>query len=296
MHETVHKRRTLELDLRQALKASQFCLFYQPIQDFKSGTVTGFEALLRWQHPTRGLVPPNDFIPVAEEMGLIVPIGAWVLDTATLEATGWPEHIRVSVNLSAVQFRNPGLLSAVRGALARSGLPPARLELEITESTLMVKDQSTLEQLHELRALGVHISMDDFGTGYSSLSYLLSFPFDKIKIDRAFIAQLGPVEVGARKGSAAIIRATTDLATNLGITTTAEGIETREQFDRLKDLGCTEAQGYLLSRPRPVEDIPAMLLALAGSQLSAAVPISAANTTLGCSVAPVSTKRSSFSA
>jgi diguanylate cyclase (GGDEF)-like protein len=300
MHETVHKRRTLELDLRQALKASQFCLFYQPIQDFKSGTVTGFEALLRWQHPTRGLVPPNDFIPVAEEMGLIVQIGAWVLDTATLEATRWPDHIRVSVNLSAVQFRNPGLLTAVRGALARSNLPPSRLELEITESTLMVKDQSTLEQLHELRALGVHISMDDFGTGYSSLSYLLSFPFDKIKIDRAFIAQLGPVDVGpgeagARKGSAAIIRATTDLANNLGITTTAEGIETREQFDRLKDLGCTEAQGYLLSRPRPVEDIPAMLLALAGKQLAAAVPTANAETTLGCSVAAISIKQSNFS-
>jgi diguanylate cyclase (GGDEF)-like protein len=196
MHETVHKRRTLELDLRQALKASQFCLFYQPIQDFKSGTVTGFEALLRWQHPERGLVPPNDFIPVAEEMGLIVQIGAWVLDTATQQAMNWPDHIRVSVNLSAVQFRNPGLLTAVRGALARSGLPSFRLELEITESTLMVKDQSTLEQLHELRGLGVHISMDDFGTGYSSLSYLLSFPFDKIKIDRAFIAQLGPVQLG----------------------------------------------------------------------------------------------------
>jgi diguanylate cyclase (GGDEF)-like protein len=264
MHEAVHKRRTLELNLRQALKAGQFCLFYQPIQDFKSGTVTGFEALVRWRHPERGLVPPGDFIPVAEEMGLIVPIGAWVLDAATEEASRWPDPMRVSVNLSAVQFRNPGLIAAVRNALARSGLAPSRLELEITESTLMVKDQSTLEQLHELRALGVHISMDDFGTGYSSMSYLLSFPFDKIKIDRAFIAQLGQ-----RKGSAAIIRATTDLANNLGITTTAEGIETREQFDQLKRLGCTEAQGYLLSRPRPAEDVPAMLLALAGQQLAA---------------------------
>jgi diguanylate cyclase (GGDEF)-like protein len=263
MHEAVHKRRTLELNLRQALKAGQFCLFYQPIQDFKSGTVTGFEALVRWRHPERGLVPPGDFIPVAEEMGLIVPIGAWVLDAATEEASRWPDPMRVSVNLSAVQFRNPGLIAAVRNALARSGLAPSRLELEITESTLMVKDQSTLEQLHELRALGVHISMDDFGTGYSSMSYLLSFPFDKIKIDRAFIAQLGQ-----RKGSAAIIRATTDLANNLGITTTAEGIETREQFDQLKRLGCTEAQGYLLSRPRPAEDVPAMLLALAGQQLA----------------------------
>jgi diguanylate cyclase (GGDEF)-like protein len=266
MHETVHKRRTLELDLREALKTEQFCLHYQPIQDFKSGGVTGFEALVRWRHPERGLVPPGDFIPVAEEIGLIVQIGAWVLDTATAEAKRWPEHIRVSVNLSPVQFRNPGLIASVRQALDKSGLEPSRLELEITESTLMVKDQSTLDQLHELRALGVHISMDDFGTGYSSLSYLLSFPFDKIKIDRAFIAELGQ-----RKGSAAIIRATTDLATNLGITTTAEGIETREQFDRLKDLGCTEAQGYLLSRPRPAEDIPAMLLNLLSLPKSAPV-------------------------
>jgi diguanylate cyclase (GGDEF)-like protein len=266
MHETVLKRQTLELSLRQALKDSQFCLHYQPIQDFKSGEVTGFEALLRWCHPERGLVPPMDFVPVAEEMGLIVQIGAWVLDAATAEASRWPEHIRVSVNLSAVQFRNPGLITAVRSALSRSGLASARLELEITESTLMDKDHSTLNQLHELRALGVHISMDDFGTGYSSLSYLLSFPFDKIKIDRAFVAELGQ-----RKGSAAIIRATTELATSLGITTTAEGIETREQFDRLKDLGCTEAQGYLLSRPRPAEDIPAMLLALAGNQLASTV-------------------------
>jgi diguanylate cyclase (GGDEF)-like protein len=272
MHATVQKRQALELDLRQALNNGQFCLFYQPIQDFSSGTVTGFEALLRWRHPERGLVPPGDFIPVAEEMGLIVPIGAWVLDTATMEASRWPHHVRVSVNLSAVQFRNPGLIVAVRNALTRSGLEPSRLELEITESTLMVKDQSTLEQLHELRAIGVHISMDDFGTGYSSLSYLLSFPFDKIKIDRAFIAELSPAETDGRKGSAAIIRATTDLANSLGITTTAEGIETQEQFDRLKDLGCTEAQGYLLSKPRPVEDIPAMLLALAKHQLSEAAP------------------------
>jgi EAL domain-containing protein (putative c-di-GMP-specific phosphodiesterase class I) len=193
------------------------------------------------------------------------------------------------------------LLTAVRGALARSGLPSCRLELEITESTLMVKDDSTLEQLHELRTLGVHISMDDFGTGYSSLSYLLSFPFDKIKIDRAFIAQLGPLELdqtelvskdqGGRRGSAAIIRATTDLANNLGITTTAEGIETREQFERLRGLGCTEAQGYLLSRPRPVEDIPAMLLALASSQLSSAAL--AGDATMGASVAaaPIDQRR-----
>ena len=286
MHATVQKRQTLELDLRQALKNDQFCLFYQPIQDFKSGAVTGFEALLRWRHPERGLVPPGDFIPVAEEMGLIVPIGAWVLDTATAEASRWPNHVRVSVNLSAVQFRNPGLIVAVRTALTRSGLEPSRLELEITESTLMVKDQSTLEQLHELRAIGVHISMDDFGTGYSSLSYLLSFPFDKIKIDRAFIAELSPVDLDGRKGSAAIIRATTDLANSLGITTTAEGIETREQFDRLKDLGCTEAQGYLLSRPRPVEDIPAMLLALASDQL-ASVATKACQTATNPTEAPL---------
>ncbi len=257
MYDAAVKRRTLELDLREALKTDQFCLYYQPIQDFSLGTVTGFEALLRWQHPERGLVSPGEFIPVAEEMGLIVQIGAWVLETAAKEASRWPESVRVSVNLSAVQFRNPGLIATVRTALNHAGLAPSRLELEITESMLMTKDQSTLKQLHELRAIGVRISMDDFGTGYSSLSYLLSFPFDKIKIDRTFIAELD-----RRKGSAAIIRATADLAKSLGITTTAEGVETREQFDQLKDLGCTEAQGYLLSRPRPAEDIPAMLLAL----------------------------------
>jgi diguanylate cyclase (GGDEF)-like protein len=255
LHETVHKRRIMELSLRTALKQRQFCLFYQPIQDFKSGQVTSFEALLRWQHPERGTVSPAEFIPIAEEMGLIVQIGAWALHAATAEAARWPSDIRVSVNLSAVQFRSPGLVAMVKSALQRSGLDASRLDLEITESTLMARDKSTLDQLHELRALGVHISMDDFGTGYSSLSYLLSFPFDKIKIDRAFISELGN-----HKGSSAIIQATIDLAANLGMTTTAEGVETHDQFNRLKGLGCTEAQGYLLSRPRPKEDVPVMLL------------------------------------
>jgi EAL domain-containing protein (putative c-di-GMP-specific phosphodiesterase class I) len=216
--------------------------------------ICGFEALLRWNHPERGLVSPLEFIPLAEETELIVPIGEWVLHQACLEAANWPSDVRVAVNVSSVQFKSRNLALVVTGALARSGLAPQRLELEITESVLLSNTDSTLATLHQLRALGVRISMDDFGTGYSSLSYLRSFPFDKIKIDRSFVHDL------ASDGeSKAIIRAVTGLGTSLGISTTGEGVETQEELDYLRSEGCTEAQGYFFSKPRPASEVYKML-------------------------------------
>ncbi len=247
-------RRQAEQDLRLALEREEFCIFYQPLVSLHSGEVVAFEALLRWRHPERGLVPPADFIPLAEETGLIVPIGAWVLQTACREAAGWAAPAGVAVNLSAVQFRSPNLAGTVSAALAGSGLPPARLELEITESVLLHDNAGTLATLHGLRGLGVRIAMDDFGTGYSSLSYLHSFPFDKIKIDRMFVRDLLD-----RASSGAIVRAIAGLGASLGIATTAEGVETSEQMARLRRDGCTEAQGYLISRPVPASDVPGLM-------------------------------------
>ena len=247
-------RRSLELDLRKALLAGEFELYYQPMIDLKSDKVCGFEALVRWNHPERGLIGPDDFIPVAEEIGLIVPIGDWVLKQACRDAMTWPGKLTVAVNLSAVQFRNPALALSVVGALGASGLPASRLELEITETVLLQDDKAVLDVLHQIRALGVRISMDDFGTGYSSLSYLRSFPFDKIKIDRSFIRELGK-----ENDCVAIIRAVTRLGHSLGMITTAEGVETKEQLDILRVEGCTQVQGFLYSQPRPVKEIPALL-------------------------------------
>jgi diguanylate cyclase (GGDEF)-like protein/PAS domain S-box-containing protein len=247
-------RRLLEVDLRAALVRSEFVVYYQPIQDLKAGRVVGFEALVRWNHPMRGLIAPLNFIPLAEETGLIVPLGDWVLRTACRDAAGWSRDVSVAVNLSPAQFKNRGLVPSVVSALADSGLAACRLELEITESVLLHDSDVTLAKLHKLRALGVRISMDDFGTGYSSLSYLRSFPFDKIKIDRSFVSELG-----SRDGSKAIVRAVTGLGKSLGISTTAEGVETEEQLALLRLEGCTEVQGYLLSPPRPAEDVEAML-------------------------------------
>jgi PAS domain S-box-containing protein len=214
--------------------------------DIKSGFVTGFEALVRWNHPIRGLIPPMDFIPQAEETGLIIPIGDWVLAQACKEAVTWPVGTRVAVNLSAVQFKNRQLTATVLAALAESGLPPDQLELEITEAVLLRDSETTLATLHKLREHGIRISMDDFGTGYSSLSYLRSFPFDKIKIDKSFVQELAH-----RSESMAIVRAVTGLGKSLGIPTTAEGVETAEQLAILRSEGCTEIQGYLVSPPRP---------------------------------------------
>jgi EAL domain-containing protein (putative c-di-GMP-specific phosphodiesterase class I) len=248
-------RRLLELDLRAALKRAEFEVYYQPIRDVAKDVVVAFEALVRWNHALRGMISPVNFIPLAEETGLIVPLGDWVLRQACLDAAGWSQDVCVAVNLSPVQFKNPSLVSTVKEALRASGLPAHRLELEITESVLLQNSEATLSVLHELRGFGVRISLDDFGTGYSSLSYLRSFPFDKIKIDRSFVSELA-----TRDDSMAIVRAVTGLGKSLGIVTTAEGVETDAQFDLLRQEGCTQAQGYLFSRPRPAADVENMLI------------------------------------
>lgn len=247
-------RRNLELDLRKGLELGQFELHYQPLLNLKTNEISGFEALLRWQHPERGMISPVEFIPVAEETGLIVPLGEWVIQQACRDASGWPHGIKIAVNLSAVQFKNNNLVSIIVKALTSSRLAATRLELEITESVLLQDNVSTLRTLHELRDLGVRIAMDDFGTGYSSLSYLRSFPFDKIKIDRSFVSDLS-----GREDSVAIIRAVASLGNSLGMVTTAEGIETEDQLRRVHSEGCTEIQGYLCSPPRPAHEITRML-------------------------------------
>jgi len=254
MDAQMQARRSLELDLRKALIAGEFEIYYQPLIDLASDKISGFEALVRWNHPERGLIGPDDFIPVAEEIGLIVPIGDWVLKQACRDAATWPGRLSVAVNLSAVQFRNPTLALSVVGALGASGLSASRLELEITETVLLQDDKAVLDVLHQIRELGVRISMDDFGTGYSSLSYLRSFPFDKIKIDRSFIRELGK-----KNDCVAIIRAVTRLGRSLGMITTAEGVETKEQLEILRAEGCTQVQGYLYSPPRPAAEVPALI-------------------------------------
>jgi len=246
----MRERRELELDLRKALDGHEFELHYQPLFNLQSDELSGFEALLRWRHPQRGLISPAKFIPLAEEIGVIVPLGEWVLRQACAEAANWPDHIKVAVNLSPVQFKSGGLVPIVISALASSGVAAERLELEITESILLQDNKSTLETLHLLRSLGARIAMDDFGTGYSSLSYLRSFPFDKIKIDGSFVRDLS-----ARHDAVAIIRAVASLGNSLGMTTTAEGIETEEQLASVRAEGYTEGQGYLFSPPRPADEI-----------------------------------------
>jgi diguanylate cyclase (GGDEF)-like protein/PAS domain S-box-containing protein len=237
-------KRSLEHDLRTALKESQFSLNYQPFVDTATLEVIGCEALLRWDHPERGWVSPADFIPLAEETGLIVPIGSWVLFTACAEAVSWPQPLIISVNLSPAQFVEPGIVNTVAGVLRQTGLPASRLELEITEGTLMDDTQNALLIMTSLKALGVKIAMDDFGTGYSSLSYLRKFPFDKIKIDRSFISD---VEDDAE--AEVIVRAIIAMSRSLRLVVTAEGVETKEQLSTLRELGCNFVQGYLLGRP-----------------------------------------------
>jgi diguanylate cyclase (GGDEF)-like protein/PAS domain S-box-containing protein len=250
-------RRTLEIDLRIALETEAFELFYQPLIGIADGTVRGFEALLRWHHPTRGLVQPDRFIPLAESIGLIVPIGDWALRRACRDAVRWPGAPRVAVNVSAVQFASQTLVESVAAALRESGLDPGRLEVEITESAMLNETEANLDTLHRLRALGVRIAMDDFGTGYSSLGYLLRFPFDKVKIDRAFIANLGQ-----SRASAAIVGAVIGLCASLDMTTTAEGVETAAQLAALARIGCTEVQGFYFSPARPAAEIPALIATL----------------------------------
>jgi len=254
MDARIQARRALEVDLRHALSAGEFSLAYQPQINLADNALTAMEALLRWNHAERGPVPPSEFIPLAEEMGLIVQLGEWVLREACNEAARWPDPIKVAVNLSPVQFRNRGLITTVTQALAAARLPPHRLELEITEAVLLQDDEAIISMLHQLRALGVRIAMDDFGTGYSSLSYLRSFPFDKIKIDRSFIK-----DIERNRGSAVIIRAIANLGASLGIVTTAEGVETEEQLELVRRAGCTEMQGYLVSPPRPACEIAGLI-------------------------------------
>jgi diguanylate cyclase (GGDEF)-like protein len=242
--------RTMEIDLRNALLRHEFELHYQPLVDIASHMICGAEALVRWRHPEHGLVPPDRFISIAEETGAIIPMGECILKTACVEAAKWPRRVKVAVNLSPIQFRSPRLVDAVREALAQSGLAPQRLELEITESVLLQKDAGNLATLHELADLGVSIALDDFGTGYSSLSYLRAFPFQKIKIDRSFIAGMGE-----HADCSAIVSAITSLGRSLDVATTAEGVETREQLALLRAAGCSQAQGYLFSRPVPASEL-----------------------------------------
>jgi diguanylate cyclase (GGDEF)-like protein/PAS domain S-box-containing protein len=265
MDRRIKQRRVMELDLRHALANGEFKLHYQPIVNLQTGEITSFEALIRWQHPARGLVAPGDFIPLAEELGLIVPIGEWVINRACADAAAWADHIKVAVNLSPIQLINKGLVEVVVRALARSGLPAGRLEFEITETVLMQNTTVTLATLHQLRALGIHFSMDDFGTGYSSLSYLRSFPFDKIKIDRSFVQ-----DISGEKSSLAIIKGVTSLAHSLNMITTIEGIETEEQLDHVRPLGCAEIQGFLFSPPQSLEEITRLFLPKPAAKTNAA--------------------------
>jgi diguanylate cyclase (GGDEF)-like protein len=250
LNERAQQRRQLEADLRLALERGEFELFYQPLFDLEQNRICSFEALLRWRHPTRGLVSPLEFVSVAEDTGLIVPIGAWVIREACARAARWPENVRVAVNVSAVQFHRGALQETILRALADSGLAPDRLEVEITESIFLDGGDATLRLLHALRALGVRIALDDFGTGYSSLSYLQSFPFDKLKIDRSFIQNLL-----TRDGASAIVHAITDLANALGIETTAEGVEETAQLVELRAHGCSSVQGFLFAEPMTVDDV-----------------------------------------
>ena len=250
MDENAQSRRRLELDLRAAITANEFELYYQPLINIETGETVAYEALIRWNHPTRGVVMPDDFIPLAEETGLIVQLGEWVIRNAVHDATSWPETIRVSVNLSPAQMRSAALIGVIVNALASSGLNPNRLELEITENVLLQGTEVNIATLHKLRDLGIRISLDDFGTGYSSLNYLRKFPFDKIKIDRCFVSELED-----NPDCLAIIRAVTDLARSLGMTTTAEGVEEAGQLETLRGEGCHEAQGFLFSKATQLSEL-----------------------------------------
>jgi len=254
LNEKAQTRRVIESDLRAAIERGEFELHFQPLFDLKLNRIGSFEALLRWNHPTRGLVAPHEFIPIAEDTGMIVAIGAWAMREACRQASEWPDYIRVAVNVSPVQFHRPGLNQVILSALALSGLAPNRLEIEITESIFLDGSEETLKALHVLRSLGIRIALDDFGTGYSSLSYLQKFPFDKLKIDQSFIQALL-----VRPGATAVIRAITDLATALGMETTAEGVEETLQLRELEMHGCSSIQGFLFSKPVHASEISALL-------------------------------------
>ena len=257
MEQRIKARIELEFELRQAIVRGEFELYYQPLVNLRDGRITGCEALLRWHHPERGMISPAEFIPIAEETGLINQLGEWALKTACAEAATWQDDIKIAVNVSPVQFKDQSLELTVIGALAAAGLPAGRLELEITESILIRDHDAALVKLSQLRELGVRIALDDFGTGYSSLSYLQHMPFDKIKIDRCFIKN-----VSNEEGSTAIVQAVVNIAQSRNIVTVAEGVETEQQKELLRTLGCTEMQGYLFSRPQPASEIHRLFLAI----------------------------------
>jgi diguanylate cyclase (GGDEF)-like protein len=267
MDERMQARRRLEQDLRNALVRHEFALHYQPLVNLERNEICGFEALLRWAHPERGELLPGDFIPLAEETGLIVPIGEWVLREACLEAGAWPEHLKIAVNLSPAQFKSPNLVQAVLNAVAGAAMPANRLELEITESVMLQDEAAAFAILHQLHDLGVRIALDDFGTGYSSLSNLRKFPFDKIKIDRSFVSDLSEADVDA----VAVVRSVAQLGVSLGMATTAEGVETEDQLERVRAEGCTEIQGYYICPPSPAKEIARRFFA----ERSLAVPAKA---------------------
>jgi diguanylate cyclase (GGDEF)-like protein len=260
MDARVKARRILEMDLRQAIAEGGLDVYYQPCVGLADNQITGCEALLRWRHPERGMIPPSEFIPVAEETGLISELGKWVLTTACAEAATWPGHIKLAVNVSPIQFKDDTFALKVVAALAASGLPASRLELEITEAVLIRDDETALAILHQLRATGVRIALDDFGTGYSSLSYLQRFPFDKIKIDRCFVSDIADPD-----GSSSIVRAVVSIAAARNITTTAEGVETEEQRVLLRTFGCTEMQGYLFSPAKPAAELKKLFFSHIGN-------------------------------
>jgi diguanylate cyclase (GGDEF)-like protein len=255
MDAQMQARRSMESDLRRALAEGQFELHYQPVVSLATNEITGFEALIRWCHPEKGMIPPGAFIPLAEEIGLIVSIGEWVLREACATAARWPQNITIAVNISAAQMRNPGLVQTVMSALSAAGLSPSRLELEITETALLTDNELTLAMLHRLQGLGVRVANDDFGTGYSSLSHLQSFPFDRIKIDRSFVKGIAHCA-----GSLNIVRAMATLANGLGIRATAEGVENKAQLDWVRAEGCTEMQGFLMSGALPAAEVERLFL------------------------------------
>jgi EAL domain-containing protein (putative c-di-GMP-specific phosphodiesterase class I) len=249
MDEQLHKRRLLEHDLRRAIERQELELHYQPVADCKTGALEAFEALVRWNHPVQGRIAPGDFIPVSEETGLIIPIGQWVLETACREAANWARPLRVAVNLSPLQFRQRNLPDVVKATLRATGLPAARLELEVTEGVLIDNPDRAMMVLSALKALGIRIALDDFGTGYSSLSYLQRFPFDTLKIDRQFISGLGQ-----ETQATAIVQVVGILGRSLNLSVIAEGVETQAQLTLLRAQDCDFIQGYLISKPLPSEE------------------------------------------
>lgn len=264
MDAAMQRRRHLEIQMREAIQERQFELHYQPIVDLESGEIISFEALVRWVHPTMGRVFPDQFIPLAEETGLINPLGEWVIEQACRDAAQWDETIGVCVNLSAVQLDNRDLPSKVNQALQSAGLSPHRLELEVTETALLAETDLAVAMLHQFREMGVRISMDDFGTGYSSISYLRKFPFDKIKIDRSFVSGSD-----ADVESAALVKMIAALGVSLGVKTTAEGVETQMEMESVRLAGCSEVQGYLFSKPVPFAEIPTLITRVRSTKTSA---------------------------